>query len=175
MARTRAFLLFIAVLLALTGCKAFFDFNAFSSLDKAGVPNPSRYQGSGGLANLQDDLQSHAIMDALSGDPATVAIILGHLQADYHVTTLDPSNSTEQTAAILYSDLALQTTSGDKLVNNVADLLANPPGNIGSILQSIVPDEVCKYGRRPACGEWSVPSSGKYARSAPSASRHEHG
>jgi hypothetical protein len=144
MARTRAFALFVAVLLVLSGCKAFFDFNAFAGLDKAAVPNPSRYQGTHGLANLKDDLQSHAIMDALSGDPATVAIILANLDAEHgSFTTTVPTTADSQIAAILYSDLELQTTSGDDLVNNVADLLVNPPSSdIKSVLQSIVPADV---------------------------------
>jgi hypothetical protein len=143
MARARAFVLFVAVLLVLSGCKAFFDFNAFSSLDKASVPNPSRYQGSGGLANLQADLQSHAIVAALSGDPTTVATILGNLNTAYAVTTGPLTTPDAQAAAILYSDLALQTTSGDVLVNNmVATMMTTPPGNLQSILQSIVPPDV---------------------------------
>jgi len=143
MARTRAFALFVAVLLVLSGCKAFFEFNLFSSVDKAAVPDPSKYQGAGGLANLQADLQSHAIMQALSGDPATVATILANLDAAYGVTTTVPSNSSEQIAAILYSDLYLQTTSGDELVNSVvANVLTQPPGNLKSILSSIVPADV---------------------------------
>jgi len=142
MARTRAFALFVAVVLALAGCSAFFDFNAFSSLDKAAVPDPSRYQGAGGLGNLQADLASPSVVEALKSSPATVSAILTNLDADYHVTTTPPTNSTEQIAAILYSDLALKSTSGDELVNNVADLLVNPPGNIASVLQSIVPADV---------------------------------
>jgi hypothetical protein len=143
MARTRAFLLFIAVLLALSGCKAFFDFNAFSSLDKAGVPNPSRYQGADGLANLQSDLESKAIVDALRSDFTTSQQIKANLVTDYTLTLPPPPyNSNQQTAAILYSDLSLASTYGDDLVNNVAALLVNPPGNIASILQSIIPPQV---------------------------------
>jgi hypothetical protein len=142
MARTRAFLLFVAALLALSGCSVLFDFNAFSSLDKASVPNPSRYQGAGGLANLQSDLSSPSIVAALQGDPATVAIILGNLNTSYGVTgTLTTPD--QQTAAILYSNLALQSTFGDVLVNNiVANVLTQAPGNLASILQSVVPPEV---------------------------------
>ena len=139
MARTRALVLFVAALLALSGCKAFFDFNAFSSLDKASVPNPSRYQGAGGLANLQADLGSSSIVDALKGDPATVATILANLNSSYGVTgTLTTPD--QQTAAILYSDLALKSTSGDALVNNiVASVMTTSTGNLGQILQSVVP------------------------------------
>jgi hypothetical protein len=142
MARTRTLVLFVAALLALSGCQAFFDFNAFSSLDKASVPNPSRYQGAGGLANLQADLGSTSIVNALKGDPATVATILANLNTSYNVTgTLTTPD--QQTAAILYSDLALQSTSGDVLVNNiVASVLTTTTGNLGTILQSVVPPDV---------------------------------
>ena len=145
MARTRAFVLFVAVLLVLSGCKAFFDFNAFSSLDKAAVPNPSRYQGSGGLANLQKDLQSQAIVSALKGDLTTVGTILGNLNTDYGVLTPPPPPKTpdQQAAGILYADLALKSTSGDIVVNNiVGTLMTNPQGNLQTMLQSIVPPVV---------------------------------
>ncbi|HET6451500.1 MAG TPA: hypothetical protein VFI08_09320, partial [Spirochaetia bacterium] len=46
----------------------------------------------------------------------------------------------QQTAAILYAQLALQTSSGDELVNNIADTVTNnPSGNLKSMLASIVP------------------------------------
>ena len=143
MARTRASVLFVAVLLVVSGCKAFFDFNAFSSLDKASVPNPSRYQGASGLANLQADLQSQSIVNALKGDLGTVATILSNLNTSYAVTTGPLSTPDAQTAAILYSDLSLQSTSGDVLVNNiVGTLMTNPQGNLQAMLQSIVPPDV---------------------------------
>jgi hypothetical protein len=142
MARTRALLLFAAVLLVLSGCKAFFEFNAFSSLDKTSVPDPSRYQGASGLANLQADLLSTSVVNALKGDPATVAIILNNLNTSYGVTgTLTTPD--QQIAAILYSNLALQTTSGDVLVNNiVANVLTTPTGNLATVLQAVVPPDV---------------------------------
>lgn len=143
MARTRAFVLFVAVLLVLSGCSAFFDFNAFSSLDKPAAPDPSRYTGSSGLANLQADLGSAALVDALKNDPTKVATILGNLDGSYNITTGPLTTPDQQTAAILYSDLALQTSSGDQLVNNiVSNLLTQPPGNLQSILSSIVPPDV---------------------------------
>jgi hypothetical protein len=143
MARIKTFTLFIAVLLALSGCGAFFDFNAFAGLDKAAVPDPSRYQGSGGLANLQEDLSSPSIVDALKGSPSTVATILSNLDGAYKVTTQDPATPDQQTAAILYADLALKSTSGDELVNNIAaTVVNNPSGNLQTMLASIVPPDV---------------------------------
>ncbi|HET6450483.1 MAG TPA: hypothetical protein VFI08_04190, partial [Spirochaetia bacterium] len=143
MARTRVLLLLVAVFVALSGCSAFFEFNAFSSLDKASTPNPSRYQGAGGLGNLQSDLSSPSIVDALKGSPSTVTTILTNLDSEYAVTSSDPSGAgkqDQQTAAILYAQLALQTSSGDELVNNIADTVTNnPSGNLKSMLASIVP------------------------------------
>lgn len=143
MARTRALVLFVAVLLVLSGCSAFFDFNAFSSLDKPAAPSASRYQGVDGLSNLRSDLGSAALVNALKNDPTTVAAIEANLVAIYNVTTGPLTTPDQQTAAILYSDLALKSTSGDQLVNNiVASVLTNAPGNIPSILASIVPADV---------------------------------
>ena len=143
MARIKTFTLFIAVLLALSGCSAFFDFNAFAGLDKAAVPDPSRYQGPSGLANLQNDLNSPSIVDALKGSPSTVATILANLDGAYNVTGANPTTPDGQTAAILYADLALKSTSGDILVNNIAaTVVNNPSGNLQSMLASIVPPDV---------------------------------
>jgi hypothetical protein len=59
------------------------------------------------------------------------------------VTTTPPSSPDQQTAAILYAQLALQSTSGDELVNNIADTVVNnPSGNLRSMLASIVPSDV---------------------------------
>jgi hypothetical protein len=143
MARTRTFALFVAVVLTLAGCSAFFEFNAFSSLDKAAVPDPSRYQGSGGLANLQADLASPSVVNALKSSPSTVATILANLDNAYGVTTGPLTTPDQQTAAILYADLALKSTSGDALVNNiVATVMTQTTGNLQSVLSSIVPADV---------------------------------
>lgn len=145
MARTRAFALFVAVLLTATGCSAFFDFNAFSSLDKAAVPDPSRYQGLTGLVNLQNDLASKSVVDALKADFSLSQQILTNLVNDpsYPLSGSPPWSPAQQTAAILYSSLALQCTSGDVLVNNIiGTVMTQPSGNIQSMLQSIIPADV---------------------------------
>jgi hypothetical protein len=143
MARIKTFALYIALLSALSGCSAFFDFNAFSGVDKAAAPDPSRYQGPAGLANLQNDLNSPSIVDALKGSPSTVAAILANLNGAYNVTGANPTTPDAQTAAILYADLALKSTSGDILVNNIAaTVVNNPSGNLQSMLASIVPPDV---------------------------------
>lgn len=148
MARIRTFTLLAAILatvvVAISGCDAFFNFNAFSSLDKPSVPDPSRYQGASGLANLQADLSSPAVVDALKGSPSTVATILTNLNTDNgNFLATPPSTASGQIAAILYSDLALKATSGDELVNNiVAAVMTTTTGNLQSLLASIIPAAV---------------------------------
>ena len=144
MARTRAFALFAAVLLALSGCSAFFDFNAFSSLDKASVPDPSRYQGAAGLANLQTDLASPSVVTALKSNYATSQQILANLESAYSVHSGPLSSPDQKTAAILYADLALASTSGDELANNVVAAMVSSPqtGNIASLITSVIPSDV---------------------------------
>ena len=147
--RTSALLsiLLALVLLGVAGCGAFFDFNLFRNVDKPGVPDPSRYEnGSGGLANLQADLSSSAIVNALKGSPSTVGDIQTYLVINYGIVTpTGPGTVTAgdgQTAAVLYADLALKSTSGDILVNNVVStLMTAPSGNIASLLASIVPPD----------------------------------
>lgn len=141
MARTRVSVLFAALLLALSGCSAFFEFNAFSSLDKPAAPDPSRYQGTGGLANLRSDLSSPAIVNALKNDPATVLAISNNL--------LDVINGSgplqdKQQAAILYSELNIQTTSAAGLVQNIFQTVVSgisATSKIQDLLKSVIPPE----------------------------------
>ncbi len=144
MVRIRTFTLLAVVLSTVAGCDAFFGFNAFSSLDKPAVPDPSRYQGASGLANLQADLSSPAVVDALKSSPSTVATILTNLNTDNgNFLATPPSTASGQIAAILYSDLALKATSGDVLVNNiVAAVMTTTTGNLQSVLSSIIPADV---------------------------------
>jgi hypothetical protein len=146
MARTRARMLLLAPLLVLSGCSAsFYDFNLFSSLDTVHEPDPSRYQGSDGLSNLKVDLASPAVVRALKANYALSTEILLNLQTDpnHPLGGFPPWTSDQQTAAVLYGDLALKCTYGDVLANNAATaLLTQAPGNLQSILQSIVPSEV---------------------------------
>ncbi len=140
MARTKAIVLFIAVLLALAGCQAFFDFNMFSALDKPAAPDPSRYMGVDGLANLKSDLQSKAIVEALKDDPSATQEISNYLLTTYlsgGVTTPD-----QQQAAILYSDLNIQTTSAADLVTNIFETVVNgisSTSKIQDLLSSVIP------------------------------------
>lgn len=53
----------------LAGCSAFFDFNAFKTLDEPPAPSLSDHQGgSSGLAKLAADLGSPAAVDKLKAD-----------------------------------------------------------------------------------------------------------
>jgi hypothetical protein len=140
MARVTVAALLIAALLSFAGCSALFEFNAFSSLDKPAAPKLSDYQGSGGLAKLQKDLSSAAVVASLKADPATTKDI-----EDYLATFLPPSDANGQTAAALLADLNLKTTSGDQLVNNAANAVLTQTswtGDIKAILTGIIPAEV---------------------------------
>ena len=141
MARVRVATLLIAAFLSFAGCSALFEFNAFSSLDKPAAPKLSDYQGSGGLAKLQQDLSSAAVVAMLKANPATTQQIEGYLAATY----LPPADAEGQTAAALYADLNLKTTSGDQLINNAVTAVISEPswnGDIKSILTSIIPSDV---------------------------------
>jgi hypothetical protein len=138
--RLKVIALLLAPLLLLAGCSAFFGFNAFSSFDKPPAPKLSDYTGSGGLANLQDDLNSKAIVAALAGDPTTVQQIESYLSTTYLSGPLATPEA--QQAAALYADLNLKTTTGAELVETVVTLILsnNPPeGDLATILASILP------------------------------------
>jgi hypothetical protein len=140
MARVWVGTLFIAALLSFTGCSALFEFNAFSSLDKPAPPKLSDFQGSGGLARLAADLASAAVIAQFKADPATTKLV-----EDYLATYLPPVDSDGQTAAALYADLNLKTTSGDQLVKNAVATLTTQSswsGDIKAILGEIIPADV---------------------------------
>ena len=121
-----------------------FEFNAFKSLDVPPAPKASDYQGSDGLAKLAQDLSSVAVVDKLKADPATTLQIETDLDSTYHVTTMTPTTPDERTAAALYADLYLETTSGNELVNNIVVALASPPASsdLKTMVAGIVPADV---------------------------------
>jgi hypothetical protein len=146
MSRVKTLALAVVVLFALAGCAQLFEFNLFGSLDNPPTPTAADYQGSAGLDQLAEDLKSPARIDALieSG-------IVDDIQLDlWNTYLLDGSvdNTEDAQAAILYADLALKTTEGENLVNNIADMVsAILSGSIDSntdvqtILANIVPPE----------------------------------
>jgi hypothetical protein len=148
MARVKIVTLLIVAFLSFAGCSALFEFNAFSSLDVPAAPKLSDYQGSDGLAKLEQDLSSAAVVARLKADPTTTKQIEDYLSATYRITTFgDPLTATaeQRTAAALYADLYLKTTSGDQLVNNVVTTIMTQQafsGDITSIFSGIIPADV---------------------------------
>jgi hypothetical protein len=146
--RVKVATLLTITFLSFAGCSALFEFNAFSSLDVPAAPKLSDYQGTDGLARLEKDLSSAAVVARLKADPTTTKQIEDYLSATYGVTTFgDPATATaeQRTAAALYADLFLKTTSGDRLVNNVVTTIMTQQsfdGDIESILSGVVPADV---------------------------------
>lgn len=144
MSSMKATALLLVPLFLLAGCSAFFGFNAFKSLDEPPAPSLSDYQGgSSGLAKLAADLGSPAVVDKLKADSATTLAVETYLYTNY-LSTGPLGSSDKQSAAILYSDLYLKTTSGSELVNNmVASLVTSTQtGNISSLISAIIPVDV---------------------------------
>ena len=133
--------LLVAPLFLLAGCSMFFGFNAFSSLDKPPAPKLSDYAGPNGLSKLASDLNSPAIVAALTADPTTTQQIESWLQTQYPSSTPPALTAVQLQAAALYSDLNLKTTAGEDLVNNIiAAIMTNrPSGNLAEVLQLILP------------------------------------
>jgi hypothetical protein len=143
MSRVKTLALAIAVLFTLTGCAELFEFNLFGALDKPPTPTAADYQGSNGLDKLGEDLDSPAVVDAMT--PAVVTQIEQDLW-DTYLDTPPLSSSEEQQAAILYADLALKTSEGEALVNNIVslvlgDLTIDSTTRIDDLLAAIIPSE----------------------------------
>jgi len=131
-------------LFLLAGCSAFFGFNAFKTLDEPPAPRLSDYQGgTSGLAKLAADLGSPAVVDKLKADTATTLAVETYLYTNY-LSTGPLDTPDKQSAAVLYGDLYLKTTSGNELVNNVVASLvtSTQAGTISSLISSIIPADV---------------------------------
>lgn len=143
MPRVKALGLTVAVAFAVTGCGPMFEFNLFAGIDNPPARTAADYTGAEGLDQLDEDLDSPAMVEALAADPDLVQEILDDLMADYLADGV--SGDEDGQAAILYADLALKTTEGEALVNNVVDALLGgglgASSNIGDLIRSIVPAE----------------------------------
>jgi hypothetical protein len=142
MARVKVAALLIVGAVFCAGCSFFFDFNAYASLDKPPTPTAADYEGAAGLQRLAADLESPAVVAQLAANPTTVDEIKAYLSTTYLSTPL--ATADQQTAAVLYCDLTLKTTSGDDLVNNVVTTIMSTPqtGNIADLIKSIIPASV---------------------------------
>lgn len=146
MAKLRLVALPCIVLIALGGCSAFFEFNAFKGLDPVKTPVASDYEGADGLDELETDLSSPAVVDAMTDE--TVDEIEEMLNDDYLDDGVD--NEEDQQAAILLAELNLVTSSGVEVVNNFVNTLVDffdstePPSDeeIAGSLSEIIPEEV---------------------------------
>jgi hypothetical protein len=139
MPRVKAFALAVTAALALGGCAQLFEFNLFAGLDNPPAPSAADYTGVGGLDALGEDLNSPATVEALAAQPTVVQEILDDLEG-YWDTGVD--NEEDAQAAILYADLALKTSEGEELVNNLVDAVINGTlggSTVAEILADIVP------------------------------------
>ncbi len=123
MSRVKALALAAVVALALGGCAPLFEFNLFGGLDNPPTPTLADYNGAGGLDALGEDLNSPATVDALAADPTLVAEIENYLWSTFIGDGGGVENDEDSQAAILYADLALKTSEGEALVNNVVEAL----------------------------------------------------
>jgi hypothetical protein len=142
MSRVKTLALTVAVLFALAGCAQLFEFNLFGALDTPPTPTAVDYQGASGLDQLDEDLDSPAVVDALAADPALVAEIEQNIWDDYLADGV--SGEDDQQAAILYADLALKTSEGEELVNNIVEAVIGGTiagSSIAEILADIIPPE----------------------------------
>jgi len=145
MSRVKAFALAISVSLALAGCAPMFEFNLFAGLDNPPTPTAADYTGAGGLDALGEDLNSPATVEALAADPDLVQQIEDDLWNTYLGDAGGVENEEDSQAAILYADLALKTTEGEQLVNNIVDVVLTGgitgTSTVADILADIIPPE----------------------------------
>jgi hypothetical protein len=141
MSRVKTLALAAMVLFALAGCAQLFEFNAFGSLDNPPTPTAADYEGAGGRDKLAEDLNSPAMIDALIAS-GIVDDIAAELLAFIGASVGDDEDAE---AAILYADLALKTSEGEELVNNIVDALTDgslaSSSDIATLLASIIPPE----------------------------------
>jgi hypothetical protein len=151
MSRVKALALAVAVLFALAGCAQMFEFNLFGTIDTPPTPTAADYEGSAGLDKLDEDLDSPAVVDALAEDPDLVDALLSQIANEF--LGGDPpdhdsgscSSPEAQQAAIVYADLALKTSEGEELVNNIVETILegtiDSSSTVADILADIIPPE----------------------------------
>ncbi len=140
MARVRFSTFLLLPLLALAGCSEFFGFNVFSALDTVAAPSVTKYEGSGGLALLADDLSSPAVVAALTANPTATQQIETYLYDNYLTGALTTPD--QKQAAILYADLNLKTTEGENLVNSIVTTVMSGVStgtSIHALLSAVLP------------------------------------
>ncbi len=149
MSRVKALALAMALPLVLAGCAWMFEFNLFDALDNPPTPTAADYLGSSGLDRLDEDLDSPAVVDAITSTAGLVDTILSNIATEF--LGGDPPTSCSgpdaPQAAILYADLALKTSEGEELVNNIAAVVLDLQNQISGtstvaeILAAIIPPE----------------------------------
>jgi hypothetical protein len=143
MSRVKTLALATVVLFTLAACAQMFEFNLFASLDNPPTPTAADYQGAAGLDQLDADLDSPAIVDALAADPALVAEIEQDIWDGYLADGVTGDEDAQ--AAIVYADLALKTSEGEELVNNIVEVLLDGSitgsSTVADILADIIPPE----------------------------------
>ena len=141
MSRVKTLALAVAVLFALAGCAALFDFNLFGALDNPPTPTAADYQGADGRDKLGEDLTSPAMIEALI-DSGLVDDIAADLLAFIGGSV---GGDDDAEAAILYADLALKTSEGENLVNNIVETILEGTitgsSTVADILADIIPPE----------------------------------
>ncbi len=138
----------LVLVLLLSGCAEMFEFNLFAGLDYVALPTLSELEDmeeEEALDLLEESLDSPGYVEELVDDEAALADVQQFLD-DSKGTASTPA---EQRFTALSADLALKTTGGDELVNNVGSLIddfgtiADDPENfLGSFLESVVPEEM---------------------------------
>jgi hypothetical protein len=150
MSRVKTLALAAVVLFALASCAPMFEFNLFGALDTPPTPAAADYEGSAGLDQLGDDLNSPAVVDVLAADPDLVDDILSQIATEFlggdppAIAGCPGSDPEAQQAAILYADLALKTSEGEALVNNIVGVLIagiDIGQDLSTFFTSIMPPE----------------------------------
>jgi hypothetical protein len=146
MSRVKTLALTVVVLFALAGCGPMFEFNLFGGLDNPPTPTVAEYAGSDGLDELDEDLDSPAMVEVLA-DSGLVDDILSQIANEFLGGDPPVSCADEeaQQAAVVYADLLLKTTEGEELVNNIVEVLLggmfDGSETIAEILAAIIPPE----------------------------------
>ena len=138
----------LVLVLMLSGCAEMFEFNLFAGLDYVSLPTFAELEDmedEEAAELLEESLDSPGYVEELVDDPEALADVQQYLDENKGTA----STPTEQRFTALSADLALKTTGGDEVVNNVGSLIddfgtiADDPTNfLGSFLQSVVPEEM---------------------------------
>ena len=151
----------MVIVVLLSGCAELFELNLFAGLDPTPVPNAADFEAriasegsTAVLTDLRDQLASPSVFNEMEVEERdALAGLLKGVWEDPAADTADKQN-----AQVLYADLQLRSTGGDKFVNGVTSVIpalasgemfsgsgdATTEDEVQTLVTSLIPEDIAE-------------------------------